>query len=226
MIVDSMTYQDIMQLHENNTHLVTRKIEEGLKFFSKDVSKNLFRREPHFYRPMEFSSPNGLNYVVQFFDGGRDYPTKERTRLVHYFWFVKNRGFYAMNVSRIHQQFKHYNIYTPHFIDRYRQRYLKDLSVSKKEVVLSFLKNNMKNAMGYFPSEKYPTCTWEFGNDGLCLCNLLNDKMVIELKTFVTFDMLGIDQKKFAVKAKECLNTIGFDLSLPDEDFDEFSFED
>lgn len=224
MIVDSMTYSEIIKVNEKYTIRLVKEINDGLKFYSKDVSKNLFRREKHYYKPKEYSVPEGLHYVIQFFDGGKAYNTKERTRFFYYCWFLKDRGLYAMNSSRMNRQFKHYNIFTPHFIDRYKERYLQDNTISKKEAILTFLRGNTKLSSCAFPSEKYPDCVWEAGNQGLCLCNLL-DNFTIEMKTFVSYDMLGFDQKTFAVQSQDFMMKNGLELKLPEEDFKDFTIE-
>ena len=59
-------------------------------------------------------------------------------------------------------------------------------------------------------------------NDGLCLCNLIHD-LDTEAKTFITWDMAGIDQKDIAKKGKELISQLGFEIRIPDDNFDEFT---
>ena len=47
-----------------------------------------------------------------------------------------------------------------------------------------------------------------------------------EAKTFITYDMAGVDQKDFALTAQLALIKRGFDLKLPEEDFEEYTKDD
>ena len=99
------------------------------------------------------------------------------------------------------------------------------MSISKPDVIYRFIRGNLKMSSSGNPSEKYPNGIWVACSDGLCLCNHLNS-INQEAKTFITYDMAGIDQKDFAFNAQQVLLKRGFDLKLPDEDFEEYISED
>lgn len=75
------------------------------------------------------------------------------------------------------------------------------------------------------PSEKYPKGYWAVCNDGLCLCNRMNG-LTVEATTFITYDMAGIEQKQFSYDAKTAMLDRGFEINLPEEDFEEFVIDD
>ena len=58
--------------------------------------------------------------------------------------------------------------------------------------------------------------------DGLCLCRNVHD-LIIEVKTFITWDMAGADQRDAGIKSQELAIKAGFDISIPVEDFEEYS---
>lgn len=220
MIVDSMTYEDIMKLYWEDKALVNHKIEAGDKFYSR-MLKNARLKNRLFYDPIKFTSRRGFNYVLMFFNLANDVPGKGRLGCNYYAWFVKNRGMYAITLSLVNRSSYRNTIYHPHFFDRYRERYLKDMSMSKQDVIHTYITNNPKSMTGDVPSEKHPDSYWMARNDGLCLCRKLSDTL-IEAKTFITWDMAGYDQKEIAYKGHQFMLKRGFEVSLPDEDFEEF----
>ena len=210
VIVDSMTNDEIIELLRDDFVFLQHKIDENLRKY-KQMVKNSVKKERVYYQPLNYKSAKGFHYMLQFFKRADDEPDKDKLGMIYYVWFIKNRGTYAVTLSRLslygHAEW-HYTIYTPHFFDRYRERFLKDMSISKPN-----------------PSEKYPNGIWVACSDGLCLCNHLNS-INQEAKTFITYDMAGVDQKVFAYNAQQVLLKRGFDLRLPDEDFEEYIKED
>ncbi len=224
MIVDSMTYDDILKVYWEDKKLVNHKIEAGNKFYSR-MLKNARLKDRIYYEPMRFKSSRGINYVLMFFNLDETVPGKNRLGCFYYAWFIKNRGMYAITLTQLNRSVYHNTIYHPHFFDRYRERFLKDKSISKQDVIHTYLTNNPKSAPGHIPSVKYPNDYWMATTDGLCLCNMLGGTL-IEAKTFITWDMAGVDQKEIVLAGKQNLLKQGFDIALPDEDFEEFEKED
>ena len=227
VIVDSMTNDEIVELLRDDFVFLQHKINENLKKY-KQMVKNSVKKERVYYKPLNYKSAKGFHYMLQFFKRADDEPDKDKLGMIYYVWFIKNRGTYAVTLSRLslygHAEW-HYTIYTPHFFDRYRERFLKDMSISKPDVIYRFIRGNLKMSSSGNPSEKYPNGIWVACCDGLCLCNHLNS-INQEAKTFITYDMAGVDQKDFAYNAQQVLLKRGFDLKLPDEDFEEYTIED
>lgn len=226
VIVDSMTNKEILDLLKDDMSFLAYKIDENQKKYAQMVKKSI-KKERVYYKPLTYRSAKGFNYVLQFFKRANDEEEKDKLGLIYYVWFIKNRGTYAITLSRIslygHAEW-HYTIYTPHFFDRYRERFLKDMSMSKPDVIFRFIKGNLKMSSSGHPSEKYPNAIWVACNDGLCLCNHLNN-INQEAKTFITYQMAGIDEKDFAFNAKQVMLSRGVEINLPDEDFEEYTKE-
>ena len=139
----------------------------------------------------------------------------------------KKRGVYAVTVSRLslgNQWTWHFSVYKPHFMDRYKERCLNDCSIPRLEAFHRYFINNQKVSSSGKPSEKYPKGYWMVCNDGLCLCNRL-EGFTVEVATFVDYAEAGFQKKQFAYDAKQAMLDIGFELKLPEEDFDEFEEE-
>lgn len=218
-----MTYDDILKLYWEDKKLVNHKIEAGNKFYSK-MLKNARLKDRIYYEPIRFTSSRGINYVLLFFNLDETVPGKGRLGCAYYATFVKNRGMYAVTLTQLNRTQYHNTIYHPHFFDRYRERYLKDMTMSKPDVIHTYILNNPKSLTGHIPSAKYPNGYWMVRNDGLCLCKILKGTL-IEAKTFITWDMAGVDQKKIAFEGRQNLLKQGFDIALPDENFEEFEKE-
>lgn len=225
MIVDTMTYSEILALYGEDGKLLENKIKESRKkyFHLIRTSRNTSRV---YFKAIEFDSKRGFHHVVQFFNDGINKPTKQRLGQIYYACFRQKRGIFVATLSLAEKMFYHFNIYTPHFFDRYRERCLKDLSLNKSDVINTFFRNNAKvvSMKLRIPSEKYPNEYWSICAEGLCLCNYL-ENFVIEMKTFISKDMLREDQWEFIRAGKIHSLDKGYEISFPDEDFDDYTIE-
>ena len=227
VIVDSMTNEEIVELLGDDFSFLQHKINDNLKRY-KQMVKNSVKKERVYYQPLNYKSARGFHYVLQFFKRADDEPEKDKLGMLCYVWFIKDHGTYAVFLSRLslygYARWR-YTIYTPHFFDRYRERFLKDLSISKPDVIYRYMRGNLKMSSAGHPSEKYPNCVWMACSDGLVLCNHLNSFNQVA-KTFITYEMAGVDQKDFALKSQKLMLERGFDIKLPEEDFDDYKMED
>lgn len=106
------------------------------------------------------------------------------------------------------------SVFTKHFFDRYRERFLKNESLSMSDVIDSFFKNNNPN-LGYIMPwkincDKYIDGHMAVINDGIAIVvtkKLSNKKIIRCAVTFVTFDTIN----KFKNINKEtCLALIDY----------------
>lgn len=233
VIVDSMTMEEILKILADDSKFLQHKIDENKKKYRRFL--NTTRKDRVFYNPLTYKSAAGFNYVIQFFK--RAYDEKERDKLgvLYYIWFMKSeetntgrkRGVYAVTVSRLslgNQWTWHFTVYKPHFMDRYKERCLDDCSIPRLDAFHQFFLNNLKMSSSGRPSEKYPKGYWMACNEGLCLCNRL-EGFTVEVATFVDYATAGIEKKQFAYDAKQAMLDIGFELNLPEENFDDFEEE-
>ena len=94
MIVDSMTYTEILEHLKKDLKIVMHKYEEGTKHYQKYV-RSAKNRERVYYEPMRFKSACGFNYVVLFFKKGL-------TCLLNNDWVKRSMlGIYKREVSML-----------------------------------------------------------------------------------------------------------------------------
>ena len=226
MITDSMTNEEIISLLEEDFVFVKHKLEELYPKYLKLAKKYSHRKERVNFKPVSYKSAKGFNYVFRCYK--RDVNDKDKLKVgcENYIWYVKERGIYAIreiDSASVDGYELIRCIYTPHFFDRYRERFLKDLSIPKLEVIEKFMLSNDKYMSKGIPSEKYPNSSWSLCKDGLCLCTQINNSLY-EGKTFVTFDMaVGGERQEFIDYMKRMNTVLKFELDLPKEDFEEFT---
>ena len=234
VIVDSMSMDEILRILAEDGKFLQHKIEENKKKYTRLI-KGSTRKDRVYYNPITYKSAAGFNYVIQFFKRAYDEKEKDKLGILYYVWFMKSeetktgkkRGVYAVTVSRLSlgsQWTWHFSVYKPHFMDRYKERCLNDCSIPRLEAFHRYFINNQKVSSSGKPSEKYPKGYWMVCNDGLCLCNRL-EGFTVEVATFVDYAEAGFQKKQFAYDAKQAMLDIGFELKLPEEDFDEFEEE-
>lgn len=204
MIVDTMTYDDIYSLFQKDKNgIIIHKMEYanelGRKYNIKTNSKTI-----QFYKPIKFESgTTGLKYIIQIVNFGLNIPKKQRIGISLYAFFVKNRGIYvATEVDDCDGG--SFDIYTPHFFDRYRERFLGDSTISKEDTIMMFIHNNLNNMRTDIESKKHPDNWYNVCNDGLCLCTK-HPNNIYEMNTFVTFEMLHEDQADVVKEANDAI---------------------
>ncbi len=224
MIVDSMTFDDVFRKFQADIPLLNHKIEEGNKYYSR-LSRNSRNKNRVYYNPIRFKSQRGFLYVIQFFCRGNNEPEKDKLGIFYYVMYIQNRGMHVFRSSQMNRTEWHVTHFIPHFFDRYRERYCKDLSVDKKDVIHQFFINNLRGVSQkkVIPSKKHPNEFWMAYPEGLCLCENPMGTFV-RAKTFVSWDMARIDQKQFVLEGLRALQDYDFELNLPVEDFEEYEF--
>ena len=222
-----MDSKEIIALLHEDFAFGQHKYEGIYKHYEKLAKGYSHRKDRVNFKPQSFRSATGFNYVFRFFKRAANDNANGKIGYDHYVWFVKNRGIYA--IKRITLQTGSgragkFQIYIPHFFDRYRERYLKDPTIPMSEVVQRFILDNLKGAVADIPSKKYPNSVWTRCDDGLMLCTKLTDK-IYECKTFISFEMTGFGERWFVdFTAEEGLKR-GFEFDLPYENFNDFREE-
>jgi hypothetical protein len=93
----------------------------------------------------------------------------------------------------IGENFESLIVYTPHFFDRYQERFLKDSSLEKSKVMQEFFINNSTAHPVRIGNEKYPDFTFMSSKDGVQLGVTLPSG-VLEVRTFLSQEQLKNDQ--------------------------------
>lgn len=223
-IVDSMSTEDILDVYSQDASYVNHKIKDLNKRFSKCLYSS--RKEIFFFPPAEYKRKDGLNIIVQCFDMGSAVPIKQRLRTTFYFWFIYRNGFHAIRILSESKYSAILYFYTPHFIDRYRERGLKDTSISKPEALNKFICNNHKIVGKRIRSEKYPDNFWLCYEEGIAFVNSRFFKKSgilfseLTMKTFISWDCLSLKRRKISFSLfKEALSN-GYEIKIPDEILD------
>jgi hypothetical protein len=217
-VVDSMTPEDLINVYRQDIPFTDYRIADGVKAFSKQLPAN--RSEAYFFDPIEYRRKSGLNIVLQFFDKSNKYPQKHRLGVWLYMWFNYRGGISFLRPFLYPDYGLVVFFYTSHFVERYRERYLKDSTISKTEAFRQFLCNNSKKSLKCVPCEKYPTNGWMMSPEGLCFVEVKSDAFVIA-KTFIPWDLLRKDQIVTMNEIGQEALAKGFELNIPWEIFSE-----
>ncbi len=110
------------------------------------------------FKPLEWTSPRKNKfYFVLFSPSKRDYKMRDGFCLTQYLVFYRKEGLYVMtqSVDYPYPDFR-YHLYTPHFFQRYNERYLHKPLLSKLEVFKNFSREEGSTfSVSVNKSEKY-----------------------------------------------------------------------
>lgn len=217
-VVDTMTPTEIVNVFQQERPFIDFKSSAAKKVFSKCLYAN--RTEPYFFKPLEYHRKNGMTIVLQFFDRSNNYPPKQRLGVWDYVWFNYRGGITFLRPGNYPDLDMVYFFYTSHFVDRYRERIVKDITMPKTEAFRRFICNNSKRALKYVPCEKYPKDGWMLSPEGLCFVEVKYNSIVI-VKTFIPWSYLGKEQiVTFNELGQEALSK-GVELNIPWEMFND-----
>ena len=151
---------------------------------------------PVFFKPIELTSKRGNKYILQINSKGKSDFKKKDLLFITYMYYHRPEGIYAVMVASqgvASSADDFYNIYTPHFFDRYRERELKNIHMPKMEAIIDFFTHNATSKHVEVESEKYKDSLFYTVPTGVMLGNKYND-YICEIKTYITFDMLRGNQ--------------------------------
>lgn len=209
-----MTFQEILNLYDDDVPFVNHKINDAAKYFNKKAT-SIRNTDRVFYNPIKVTTKHGFNVVIQFFNRGINYTRKNRIGVYLYVKYLQDDGLHAFSPSLMDKRFVHVTHILPHFFDRYRERKLKDLSINKDTVIDLYFKNNLKRAITGVPSDKYPNNFWSYTDEGLALCTKENLKFT-EFKTFLPWEDLGPVKAEIAQKGIEHIKASNIEIHIPD----------
>ena len=218
-VVDSMTPDEILKLFgDQDATFIDYRKEELNKIYIKRLFPNT--KEMKILGSNEFERSDGLHIVLIYLDKGNSFSKNNRLGVRQYFWFNYRGGISAVRFlpDKRFGMMKYF--YSNHFIERYRERELHDLSISKPEALKTFLINNSKRAIQRLPSEKYPNNGWMITNQGLCFMEVKQDDFIV-MKTFLPWNMINVGQQ--TVSFQMIIESIqqGFKFPVPDELIDQ-----
>lgn len=223
MIVDSMSREEIFELFRQDLLWLNFHIRET----NNSISHKRIMREPRgedrfYFDPVVVTSKNGFVYTLQYFKRAKNETQRDALGFLYYCRYVQKKQTYAFlySLGRLPgmQQY-HFNFLNPHFIQRYNERFLKDPKLEPSQIIHKYILRNCKRMAKYIPSEKYPECSYLISNDGIALCEV-RPNMDIEHKTYISWDMLGPDQKQIALEGKDAALGWQIDLAVPADEWD------
>ncbi len=108
-----------------------------------------------------------------------------------YLFYIEPEGRYTL--VRGGQSDNLYDFYTPHLIDRYRERFLTDKLQNKDYATLDFLKSAKNGVPLHLPTKKFPNNYIKATTKGLIFGEKINDRIML-YKTFITKEQLFSNQ--------------------------------
>ena len=197
MIVDTMSYEEIVNAYKKDTPEVQRKccsiIRENLSSYKRAIFSRS-RPGSIFFRPVNFKSSSCNDYSMQAFAYDKASFKKSGLRYYSFLYFLNKAGIHVVIDSAcnfVSEEF--FSIFIPHFFERYRTRFLMDESLGMWETIYSYFKANQGGTFMPIPSEKYKNSFYCAVNDGVALGTNINDEIVL-VKTFITYEMLKGEQ--------------------------------
>lgn len=196
MFVESMTFEEIRQEFEKDKKTLISKIvhhsNEVIKLMRKT---NMSRYERYF----DYTSPRKNKWIYHFFC---DQPKGKKFRVNMYCYFHTHNSYavisYAHNIDQL--------IYmSGHFFTRYFQRE-KPGHETMHDIVRLYLSENSELIVQGIKEEKPGTKIWQAfvqSSRGVGLGYLYQNVNVVEMRTFVTNDMLKGDQVTLSKQLEE-----------------------
>lgn len=213
MITDSMTYQEIAdairkdwesELYSCYVHCFGMRQKYG-RFILKNVKPEEFR----FLGRREKLTKNRNKYVFLFYTHGRTQYKHEGPLRSFRLEYLRKDGIHAVKVNVFDT--KEVTFYTPHFFDRYRERFLEkhyDVDYwTKEDVMDDYFMYNAAEVSTPQHNPKYPEGIFVTTEDGVILGVDLGDG-IWEYRTFISFEMLKGGQIDISNEEENMVNLI------------------
>lgn len=201
MIVPSMSLREIHdELKSDYRNVVTKK-----DLFFKEFRRMVLKASNFpFTKTREYTTPIKKNlFIITFSAPSRGYENKPEYSA--YVIYNTEKGKYLASIIFQHEII---TIYAPHFFRRYRERILKNYSISNDEIIRNYIKNDSgftagfitKQAEAYFKSfeEQHQDEPVNFAaatSDGYCFGFKEGNNIMI--KTIISSEMVKDDQREF-----------------------------
>lgn len=212
MIVPSMTVNEIHDEFFNDLRDLANKVDACKKEFERIVLKS--NRYPVV---KSYKCPTKRKNILILTFRARKRSERRKPILGFYGFYSRPEGRYA---AALNIESNLISIYPPHFFKRYRERILKDDSISNEEVINVFFKNSWGFTAAVV-NEKYESVYHCFESsdlsdkvsfvaatsDGYCFGEKQGSVNII--KTIISEDMLFDNQKKIFADLKNYFNKIG-----------------
>ena len=192
MIVDGMSWADIVEVAKSDTGPVLREVHaRAPQYIAKIMSTT--RRGPLVFRPFDIPRPSGITWAVRFSSLSKADTKKNGPFFNLYGLFYYRGGLFVIFTYNLRAgawgvSFQ-YAIFTPHFFERYRERYLQEPARPIDETISEFFKYNARSFESDYNPDRDGTqqyfCTFA---QGVGIAKMEGGVEVV--KTFITREML------------------------------------
>ena len=191
----TLVKKDILNVVRNKVDYCVKKHLHSIK-----KMKGEFLR----FLPVEIftSHETRINYCIcPFTYGWKDYK-KNTLGMLTFAYFYKDYGQYVLCLRDAYPS--NYVVYTPHFFDRYQERFLQDPTLDRISVMTKYFRSNRANFINVVPDDKRGKTIYAVTMDGVCFADdNLNGNYI--MKTFVTYEMLFTNQVDIGEEGKEAI---------------------
>ena len=208
MITRGMSLYEIAEEFEKDYNRDLYPLLYGLnkdKRYYRYLLKN--RDRTHVFKTIKFKSKRGNDYLIIPKTYGLSHYKKYGLETQTYLYYrIDGSDYYVVSQTSIHntifKDFYGYTFYTPHFFDRYQERYFKGEKMSRPELVVEYFKENSEfksvirpSSEEEFISSKYPNNYFCYSPQGIVLGTFIDEtKTMFLASTFLTLDMLKDNQ--------------------------------
>jgi len=187
MIVQSMSSIELTKEIFSDYESVLKKVTYLIKGLRREVVKS---KSKHVHRVFDYKTKKYNDWKIIV-----DYPYKHPTHMA-LVYYTDGQGLHGIRVDGIDNSLTHF---TPHFLARYNERFAKQTSVSKTELLVRFIDDNFLDVMKYTetrnPLRREIFCRFKDGvgfGDTEYFPEM--KKEIIHFRTFITDEMLFKDQ--------------------------------
>jgi len=188
MIVPTMTSKELLMEIARDYSIVMNKAMYLTESLRRLAIKS---KEKYVHRVFDYKSKQKNNWLIIV-----DYYVKEPTFLV-VVYYVDKYGLNGIMVNGDQQTLTHY---TPHFLERYNERFLHEPNISKIELLKRYLSKNSVSYMKYVPdTDDMKNRFFARSREGVGLgyietmSGILNT--INHFKTFIANDMIYENQQ-------------------------------
>lgn len=199
MVVDTMTYKEIWsEINKDYDGIIKHKLEDANKALRKKVLASSSNEDIIRLTPIHFRSrTTNLNHCLIVYCLGKNDFKKQGPLFALYSYIYWKFGVHAFMVCG--SKFDVLTVFTPHFFNRYRERFLADPSLDIEKVMDNYFINNQVTQSnptietGKAFNEKYHNSIVASTKDGVLLGTKLPDN-IYEYKTFLSNELLSEQQ--------------------------------
>ena len=183
MVVQSMSTKELIKEIFSDYEIVVRKAYYLSLGMRREVVKS---KTKHVRKVFDYKSNKYNKWIILI-----DHNLKNPIFYAAIYYFDQ----YGFNAIRVNSDLRSLTHFTPHFLERYNERFLNHLNLSKVDLLKRFIGENPFDAVRYFPQE-VPSknrifCRFHEGI-GLGDEELFGDvrKGILHLRTYITNEMI------------------------------------